>query len=101
MLEHLRYVIALNTSKGEFYWNGNSKLDYQRVMGVNRTFGWVNDVKAAQHYHRAHAASLQAANLTVDVGRLFDGEISVKSVTLRFDKSPLPAIIHDAWEVQP
>jgi hypothetical protein len=91
MIEQLRYVIVLTTSKGEFFWNGNSKWDHQQTMGVNRTWGWVNDVRAAQHYHKAHAASLQAANLTVDVGRLFECEIGVKAVALRFDKGPLPA----------
>lgn len=102
MIEQLRYVIVLTTSKGEFFWNSNSKFDYLQTMGVKRTWGWVSDVKAAQHYQKPHAASLQADSLTVDIGRLFEGKIGIKAVTLRFDKRPLPAEIQEVQpEVQP
>jgi hypothetical protein len=101
MKEELRYVIVLTTSKGEFYWNSYSVHDYEQRLGVNRTFGWVNAVGAAQHYQKAHAARRQATGLETDLGRLFDCVLAVRPVTLRYDKNTTPVLTYHLHEVQP
>jgi len=93
MYEQRVYVIELRTSKGEFFYNGNSKHDHQRIMGVDRTFGWVNDAKAAQHYRRESAALKQAMSLHVDLRRLFECDMLVRRVTLRYEATSKPAMI--------
>ena len=77
-----RFVIVLTTSKGEFYWDGASKLDYKQTMGVNRTFGWVERLNDAQMYHQAHAANQQAKSLDRDMSRLIECGIEVRSVAV-------------------